>query len=138
MPELPYQCSVKAGTVFHRTRVPLRTWLWAIFFLARHKKDVSGAAAPARHRARQLRDGLDDGPQASFGPAAPCGHRLAGGRRDLRGRAGARPTRRPGGPLQDHRGRRPSSSAYTAQAGCGWPSSRDWIAGRVRWSADGE
>ena len=36
-----YQCSVTAGTVFHRTRVPLRTWFWAIFFLARHKKGIS-------------------------------------------------------------------------------------------------
>lgn len=36
-----YQCSATAGTVFHRTRVPLRTWFWAIFFLGRHKKGIS-------------------------------------------------------------------------------------------------
>jgi transposase-like protein len=36
-----YQCSVTAGTVFHRTRAPLRTWFWAIFFLGRHKKGIS-------------------------------------------------------------------------------------------------
>lgn len=30
-----------AGTVFHRTRIPLRTWFWAIFFVARHKKGIS-------------------------------------------------------------------------------------------------
>lgn len=36
-----YQCSVTAGTVFHRTRVSLQTWFWAIFFLARHKKGIS-------------------------------------------------------------------------------------------------
>lgn len=36
-----YQCSVTAGTVFHRTRTPLRIWFWAIFFLARHKKGIS-------------------------------------------------------------------------------------------------
>jgi hypothetical protein len=36
-----YQCSVTAGTVFHRTRIPLLTWFWAIFFLARHKKGIS-------------------------------------------------------------------------------------------------
>jgi transposase-like protein len=39
--ECRYQCSVTAGTVFHRTRVPLRTWFWAIFFLGRHKKGIS-------------------------------------------------------------------------------------------------
>jgi hypothetical protein len=32
---------VTAGTVFHRTRIPLRTWFWAIFFVARHKKGIS-------------------------------------------------------------------------------------------------
>ncbi len=36
-----YQCSVTAGTVFHRTRLPLRTWFWAVFFLARHKQGIS-------------------------------------------------------------------------------------------------
>ena len=36
-----YQCSVTAGTIFHGTRVPLLTWFWAIFFLARHKKGIS-------------------------------------------------------------------------------------------------
>jgi hypothetical protein len=36
-----YQCSVTAGTVFHRTRSSLLTWFWAIFFIARHKKGIS-------------------------------------------------------------------------------------------------
>ncbi len=36
-----YQCSVTAGTVFHRTKIPLRTWFWAIFFVARHKQGIS-------------------------------------------------------------------------------------------------
>ncbi len=36
-----YQCSVTAGTVFHRSRVALRTWFWATFFVARHKKGIS-------------------------------------------------------------------------------------------------
>jgi len=35
------QASVTAGTVFHRTRIPLRTWFWAIFFVARHKQGIS-------------------------------------------------------------------------------------------------
>jgi hypothetical protein len=75
-----YQCSVTAGTVFHRTRLPLRTWFWAIFFLARHKKGISalqlqrdtgigsyqtawtaiesrdGTAAPFMHRPRRKLD----------------------------------------------------------------------------------
>jgi transposase-like protein len=36
-----YQASVTAGTVLHGTRVPLRVWLLAMFFLGRHKKGIS-------------------------------------------------------------------------------------------------
>ncbi len=36
-----YQVSVTAGTVFHATRVTLRQWFLAIFFLARHKQGIS-------------------------------------------------------------------------------------------------
>lgn len=36
-----YQCSVTAGTVFHGTKMPLRIWFWAIFFVARHKNGIS-------------------------------------------------------------------------------------------------
>lgn len=36
-----YHCSVTAGTIFHSTKVPLRTWFWAIFFVARHKNSIS-------------------------------------------------------------------------------------------------
>ena len=30
-----------AGTIFHKSRVPLRTWFWAIFLMATSKKGVS-------------------------------------------------------------------------------------------------
>ncbi len=36
-----YQASVTAGTVFHKTRVPLRIWFLGIFFVARHKQGIS-------------------------------------------------------------------------------------------------
>lgn len=36
-----YQASVTAGTIFHRTRLPLRVWFLAIFFVARHKQGIS-------------------------------------------------------------------------------------------------
>lgn len=36
-----HQVSPIAGTIFHKTRVPLRTWFLAIFFVARHKKGIS-------------------------------------------------------------------------------------------------
>jgi hypothetical protein len=32
---------VTAGTIFHKTRVPLRIWFLAIFFVARHKQGIS-------------------------------------------------------------------------------------------------
>jgi transposase-like protein len=36
-----YQASPTAGTIFHKTRVPLRSWFLAIFFVGRHKKGIS-------------------------------------------------------------------------------------------------
>ena len=36
-----HQASLTAGTVFHGTRVPLRVWFLAIFFLGRHKQSIS-------------------------------------------------------------------------------------------------
>ena len=36
-----HQASVTAGTILHRTRVPLRIWFLAIFFVARHKQGIS-------------------------------------------------------------------------------------------------
>jgi len=36
-----YQASLTAGTIFHKTRVPLRTWFLAIFFVGRHKQGIS-------------------------------------------------------------------------------------------------
>lgn len=36
-----YQASLTAGTVLHRTRQPLRVWLWAIYFVSRHKTGIS-------------------------------------------------------------------------------------------------
>jgi len=36
-----YQASLTAGTVLHRSRLPLRVWFLAIFFVARHKQGIS-------------------------------------------------------------------------------------------------
>ena len=36
-----YQASVTAGTIFHKTRVPLRDWFWAIYRMSQGKKGVS-------------------------------------------------------------------------------------------------
>jgi transposase-like protein len=36
-----YQASLTAGTVLHKTRVPLRSWLLAVFFVAHHKQSIS-------------------------------------------------------------------------------------------------
>src|ERR1035438_9837729 len=36
-----YQCSVTAGTIFHKTRVPLTGWFWAIYRLIHDKKGIS-------------------------------------------------------------------------------------------------
>jgi transposase-like protein len=40
-----YQCSVTAGTIFqktrHKTRVPLRSWFWALYRLSQDQKGIS-------------------------------------------------------------------------------------------------
>ncbi len=48
-PECNYQASVTAGTIMHKTRVPLVTWFWAIYLVAHDKRGVS-----AKMLAREL------------------------------------------------------------------------------------
>lgn len=36
-----YQCSVTAGTIFHKTRTPLASWFWAIYRMSHDKKGLS-------------------------------------------------------------------------------------------------
>ena len=36
-----HQASLTAGTIFHKTRIPLTKWFWFIFFMATSKKGVS-------------------------------------------------------------------------------------------------
>jgi len=36
-----YQCSVAAGTIFHKTRTPLSSWFWAIYRMSHDKKGIS-------------------------------------------------------------------------------------------------
>lgn len=36
-----HQCSVTAGTVLHRTHLPLTVWFWAIYFMAKDKRGIS-------------------------------------------------------------------------------------------------
>ena len=36
-----YQASLTAGTIFHRTRTPLRKWFWMIFLVGRQKSGIS-------------------------------------------------------------------------------------------------
>jgi len=35
-----YQCSVTAGTIFHKTRTPLSSWFWAIYRMSHDKKGI--------------------------------------------------------------------------------------------------
>ncbi|HVB08827.1 MAG TPA: IS1595 family transposase, partial [Bacillota bacterium] len=36
-----YQASVTAGTLLHRSRIPLRKWFWAIYLVTQDKRGVS-------------------------------------------------------------------------------------------------
>ena len=93
-----YQCSVTAGTVFHRTRVPLLTWFWAIFFVARHKKGISalqlqrdtglGSYRTAWTMLHRLRSALRYRPEARLAGLVEVDETYVGGHE--RGRRGGR------------------------------------------------
>ena len=47
--ECKRQTSAMAGTIFHRSRIPLRKWFWAIFLISTSKKGI-----PALYLQKQL------------------------------------------------------------------------------------
>jgi transposase-like protein len=61
-----YQVSLTAGTVLHRTKVPLTHWFWAAYLMTTDKRGVS-ALPTASARPLLLRDCLDAAAQASPG-----------------------------------------------------------------------
>jgi transposase-like protein len=72
-----YQCSVTAGTIFHKTRVPLTGWFWAIYRMGPDKKGISalqlskeiGVSYPTawllQHKIRKAMADRDQGYQLS-------------------------------------------------------------------------
>lgn len=91
-----YQASVKAGTVFHGTRVPLRVWFLGIFFLARHKQGISarqfqrdtglGSYQTAWTLLHKLRSGLASRPRDRLTGAVEADETYIGGYHPGRGR----------------------------------------------------
>ena len=64
-----YQGSVTAETIFHKTRVPLSDWFWAIYRLSQGKKGISalqlsreiGVSYPTAWRmAHKIRKAMED------------------------------------------------------------------------------
>ncbi|MCP5058019.1 MAG: IS1595 family transposase [bacterium] len=86
--------------LFHRTRVPLLMWFWAIFFLARHKKGISalqlqlqrdtgvGSYQTAWTMLHKLRSALRRGPAPRLVGLVEVDEAFVGGRE--RGRRGGR------------------------------------------------
>jgi transposase-like protein len=68
-----YQCSVTAGTIFHKTRTPLPSWFWAIYRMSHDKKGISavqlakeiGVSYPTawlmQHKIRKAMEDRDQG-----------------------------------------------------------------------------
>ena len=83
-----HQGSVTAGTIFDKTRTPLRVWLAAAWYVTNQKLGVSALGLKRVLGSGQLRDGLDDAASLSPSDGAP-GARTAqgrgGSRRDLPG-----------------------------------------------------
>lgn len=74
-----YQTSVTAGTVFHKTRTPIRKWFWMIFMMTRQKSGVSilrmqkllkiGSYRTAWSMGHKIREAMSD---------LDCDYKLAG------------------------------------------------------------
>ena len=79
-----YQASVTAGTIFHKTRVPLRIWFLGIFFVARHKQGSRRCSSSATRAWAVTR---------RPGPCCTRFARLCGTARSTACGAGSRPTR---------------------------------------------
>ena len=67
-PHCRRQTSVLAGTVFHRTRSPLRLWFLAAWELTSQKYGANALGLPARARTGKLQDSVGLAPQAPPGP----------------------------------------------------------------------
>ncbi len=50
-----YQASVTAGTIFHKTKTPLRKWFWMIYFLSQNKTGYSVLALQKLLNIKQYR-----------------------------------------------------------------------------------
>src|SRR5205814_3634512 len=55
------QTSITAGTVMHRSKLPLTVWFWAAHLMATHSNGMSAVQLVARHH---LQDGLVAGAEA--------------------------------------------------------------------------
>ena len=62
-----------AGTIFHKTRVPLQDWFWALYRMSQDKKGISalqlskelGVSYPAAADAAQVRKAMADRDKAT-------------------------------------------------------------------------
>jgi transposase-like protein len=85
-----YQASLTAGTMFHRTRKPLRLWFLAIFFVGRHKTGISalqlqkdlglGSYKTAWAWLHKLRSALHERPESRLTGLVEADETYVGGR----------------------------------------------------------
>ncbi len=70
-----YQCSLTAGTTFHATKLPIKKWFMAIFYMMNHQSGISGTALSklifvsektARRMLTKLREVMEDSNQRRF------------------------------------------------------------------------
>ena len=54
-----------AGTIMHRSHLPLKTWLMAVHIVTSHSNGISAPATPGPTRARQLQECLAPAAQAA-------------------------------------------------------------------------
>ena len=68
-----YQTSLTAGTIFHKTRTPLRKWFWMIFLMGRQKSGASMLSLPRILEIRTYKTAWVMGHRAPPWPGESCG-----------------------------------------------------------------
>ncbi len=58
-----YQVSPTAGTVMHRSKMPLTLWFQAAYLVTTHTPGISTRPVSTSDRTQQLRDGIHHAPQ---------------------------------------------------------------------------
>lgn len=139
-----HQASVTSGTVFHGTRVPLRKWFLAIFFMGRHKQSISalqlqrdlglGSYQTAWTLLHKLRSALHRRPYQLLRGDVEADEAYVGGKRSGGKRGRGAPNKTPIAVLVERREHTAGAAHFLTLEGVAWSE----LGPAVRGSIEGE